>query len=238
MKSIMNLADVYGKLKMYEESDQILKKGLILYPDHTGLQKKRVDLYFAQGDFVRSYVILRSMHGWEKDSSLSMNIRFLENKMKIGNEGISELLPGKLLQNDLARNYTSRILDDPAWLEMIRKKAIKEGKPLREMIRLDAEFMTEQQVSYYQSRIKKDAAWLETIRKKAMNEKKTLEEMIRIDAEFMVYKRFNYYKSMLENDTAALAVLVKKAISGKKSIEVMITAEAEIMVEQDILNGK
>ncbi|MCX6303747.1 MAG: O-antigen ligase family protein [Bacteroidetes bacterium] len=238
MKSIINLAKVNEKLKLYDESEQILKRGLNLYPDHPILKKQFGDLYFARGDYIRAYVTLRSIHGWENDSSLSMNVRFLEHQMGIGDVGPRDLITDSLSREEPFRNYISRIKNDPAWLEMIRKKALHKGITVNKMIILDAEFMVDQQTAYYRSRILTDHVWLESIRRKSIAEKKPVEEMIRLDARYMVIQRFNHYKSTLENDTVAFAILIKKAISGQKSLEETVRAEAEIRVEQEIKNGK
>ena len=60
------------------------------------------------------------------------------------------------------------IMEDPDWLEMVRKKAIIQGKTIREMILIDAGYMTSLQIHYYRSKILKDPAWLNLVRQKAI----------------------------------------------------------------------
>lgn len=186
MKSIINLAEAYGKLNMYKEAENVLKKGLKLYPDHPVLQKTHCDLYFAQGDFVRAYVILLSIHGWENDSSLSRNVRFLENKLEIGDEGNRELLAEKISQNELVLAYTLGILTNPEWIEMVRKKAGTQGKTVQEMIRIDAEYMVNTRFNYYKSMLENDTVAIALLINKAMSYKKSSREMIKTMAEIMV----------------------------------------------------
>jgi tetratricopeptide (TPR) repeat protein len=186
LKSIINLAEVNGKLKLYDESEQILKRGLKLYPDHPGLQKQRCDLFFNRGDLIRAYVTLRSIHGWENDSALSGNVGFLENQLGIGNMGLVDLVTDSLRKEELIRNYIARIMNDPAWLEMIRKKALLKAITMDEMIRLDAQYMVIQRFNHYKSTIEHDTAEFATLIKKAINGKKTIDETISALAEIRV----------------------------------------------------
>ncbi len=236
IKSITNLAEVYKITSSYDEAEDLLKKGLMLYPGHSDLIRALCDIYYSRQEYILAYLTLYSIRADDLDSAVNMNIRVLEDQLGIGFHGTSSFPTGDLSPAESAGYYSSRIREDPNWMELIRQKAKENGRSVEDMIRIDAEYMAGEKARYYQSRIMKDSAWHALTRKKALAANKPLPEMIRTEAEYMVTERFNHYKSLLENDTLQLRILVKKAISQKKPIGILIRSEAELMIDQEIKN--
>jgi tetratricopeptide (TPR) repeat protein len=236
--SILNLARVKEKFNLHDDAEKLLQKGLKIYSDNPVLQKELCNVYYSRGEFIKGYITLRSIPGWEKDSILIGNIRILENKMGIAQRTAEEIHTPDFRPDESIKYYLAMITEDPSWLELIVKKAARKGKSLQKMVLIDAKYMAELQIRYYQSRIIKDPAWIELIRQKAIRKKITVDEMVRIDAEYMVSQRFNYFKSKIESDTVELAMIVKKAIRMKKSLVETIRAEAEYRIDEEIKHGK
>lgn len=234
VNAIENLAEVDEKLKFYPEAEELLHRGLKLYPGDPELKEMLIDVYYLSGAYIKAYITLMSINGWEKDTTLCVNMKAIENQLGIPNGPpvASDTVAYSFAES--ARYYSYRIMQDPAWMELIRKKAARRGKSLQEMIRMDAEYMAGLPVSYFHTKIIRDAAWVEMIRRKAIQQNKPLDEMIRLDAEYMVSQRFSYYRSKIAGDTAEIKKVIMKAMLIKKSLVETIRYEAAYMLDQEI----
>lgn len=96
---------------------------------------------------------------------------------------------------NLIRKFVGSIRSDPAWLQQIVAKAASYEMDTATMIRVDAEYMANQQINpddplaekteTYEALIRANATWLESVRKKAVEKGISLDEMVKEDARYM-----------------------------------------------------
>lgn len=95
----------------------------------------------------------------------------------------------------LIKYYSEKIKSDKNWYNSIIDKAIKNNITISSQLRIDAEFMTNQNLSESNAderklqeiikRITNDEAWFENVKKKAIENNISLDEMLRKDAEWV-----------------------------------------------------
>lgn len=93
------------------------------------------------------------------------------------------------------QHFSKSIHADPAWLSQVTEKARNYEIDVETMLRVDAEYMANQQINpadplaektkTYEAIIRADAAWLESVRKKAEQRSISLDQMIQEDARYM-----------------------------------------------------
>lgn len=121
--SILNLAIIKEKFELYDDAEKLIQKGHKIYSDNALLRKELANVYYSHGEFIKAYMTLRSIHGWEKDSILIRNIRVLENLIAIAESTHEEIDMSDFRPEESIRYYSARIMEDPSWLDLIVKKA-------------------------------------------------------------------------------------------------------------------
>jgi len=96
---------------------------------------------------------------------------------------------------NLIRHFYKSIHADPAWLSQVTEKARSYEMDIETMLRVDAEYMANQQITppdplaektkTYETLIRSDANWLESVRTKAEKRGISLDQMIQEDARYM-----------------------------------------------------
>jgi hypothetical protein len=99
-------------------------------------------------------------------------------------------------RHQLIRMYQNAIRSDSAWRAKVAEKADYYNMPVEEMIKVDAEYLANQQkielpekterIEYFENLIRSDTDWLEMVTQKAREQGKPLDQMIREDAIYMV----------------------------------------------------
>lgn len=118
-------------------------------------------------------------------------IFLMATKANLGNIGwgfirdVCNLYTDKFKCNSLAGVYENIIKRDANWLQTIRDKAEKDKRPLLDWIRIDAEYMANQEIEKYITEIKQNDKWFKLVKEKAEANNISLEKMIRSDAEYI-----------------------------------------------------
>ena len=96
---------------------------------------------------------------------------------------------------NLIKHFSRSICADPAWLSQVTEKARGYEMDVETMLRVDAEYMANQQINpadpleektkTYINLIRADASWLESVQKKAVERGISLDQMIQEDARYM-----------------------------------------------------
>jgi len=96
----------------------------------------------------------------------------------------------------LFQKNINAIKSDREWLKVVGEKAGIFFMDTLQMVRVDAEYMANQElgnlsadelkIQALEKQIRQDPAWLDLVTKKAAEQSKSLDQMIREDAEFLV----------------------------------------------------
>jgi hypothetical protein len=96
---------------------------------------------------------------------------------------------------NLIKHFSRSICADPAWLSQVTEKARSYEMDVETMLRVDAEYMANQQINptdpleektkTYIDLIRADTNWLESVQKKAVERGISLDQMIQEDARYM-----------------------------------------------------
>lgn len=130
-----------------------------------------------------------------KEKALKENLDFEEQLLKDADYVFQEKFPEAWKKYHALELNITRIKNDPVWMVAIEQKARSQYLSIDEMIKIDAEYLFQQQppvdaeretkIKEYERLIRSDEKWLSAVKIKAGERKVSLDEMIRLDAEYM-----------------------------------------------------
>jgi hypothetical protein len=114
---------------------------------------KKAALFTFKQNYPRLYELNRGLETVEEDiykqRGLLDSLRSEAASYRFDSAVFIRIKAWQMYKAQEVQRTSQAILNDPVWLEQVRKKAILKGVPLKDMIRLDAEYVWEERLKEF-----------------------------------------------------------------------------------------